>query len=96
MHKHQTAARADCLPVVGGGPAGLTVANRLSEDPTVNVLVIEAGPADAGEPEVEIPGLIGDDIGGLYDWNLSTVPQVYLDGQPRSLPQGRAMGGGTI
>ena len=48
--------------VVGGGPAGLTVANRLSEDPTVNVLVLEAGPADDGAPEDIVPGLIGYNI----------------------------------
>lgn len=72
------------------------MANRLSEDPTVNVLLLEAGPADVGEPIVNVPGFIGDNIGGLYDWNLSAVPQVYLDGQPRNIPQGRALGGGTV
>ena len=82
--------------MVGGGPAGLTVANRLSEDPSVNVLLLEAGPADTREPDVEIPGFIGDDIGSVYDWNLSTVAQTYLDGAPRSIPQGHALGGGTI
>lgn len=88
---------ADILQiVVGGGPSGLTVANRLSEDPNVNVLVLEAGPADVGEDIVYIPGFIGHDIGGQYDWNLSTVPQAYMDGNPRSIPQGRALGGGTV
>ena len=82
--------------IVGGGPSGLTVANRLSEDPNVNVLLLEAGPADVGEDIVYIPGFIGHDIGGRYDWNLSTVPQTYLDGNPRSIPQGRALGGGTL
>lgn len=82
--------------VVGGGPAGLTVANRLSEDPNVNVLLLEAGPADHGEDVVAVPGLIGHDVGGAYDWNLSTVPQTFLDGTQRSIPQGRALGGGTL
>lgn len=82
--------------IAGGGPAGLVVANRLSEDPTVNVLLLEAGPADVGEDIVYIPGFIGHDIGGRYDWNLSTVPQAFLDGNARSIPQGRALGGGTL
>lgn len=82
--------------IVGGGPSGLTVANRLSEDPAVNVLLLEAGPADIGEDIIAIPGFLGHGIGGTYDWNLSTVPQAYLDGNPRPIPQGRALGGGTL
>ena len=68
----------------------------MSEDPAVNVLLLEAGPADVGEPDVDVPGLIGYDIGSKYDWNLSTVPQTYLDGASRSIPQGHALGGGTV
>ncbi|EMC91735.1 hypothetical protein BAUCODRAFT_79531 [Baudoinia panamericana UAMH 10762] len=82
--------------VVGGGVAGLTVASRLSEDPTVKVLLLEAGPADNGELFVEVPGMIGNGIGTIYDWNLSTVPQAHLNGAPRSLPQGRGLGGGSL
>ena len=58
--------------------------------------MLEAGPIDDGESENVVPGLIGHNIGGAYDWNLSTVPQTYLDGQPRSIPQGRVLGGGTV
>jgi len=89
-------AIADLVLVVGGGPAGLTVANRLSEDPKVNVLLLEAGPADQGEPSVQLPAMIGNNIGSIYDWNLSTVAQTYLDAAPRSIPQGHALGGGTV
>lgn len=59
-------SHADCT-VVGGGPAGLTVANRLSEDPNITVLLIEAGPADRIPPYLEIPFIVGDGIGGPYD-----------------------------
>jgi hypothetical protein len=45
--------------VVGGGPSGLTVANRLSENPAINVLLLEAGPADNNEPWIQIPFFAG-------------------------------------
>ena len=60
------------------------------------MLLLEAGPADAAEPSTLVPGLIGSNIGSRYDWNLSTTPQMYLDGRARSLPQGRVLGGGTV
>ncbi|KAG9686578.1 alcohol oxidase, partial [Aureobasidium melanogenum] len=78
---------AKCLPlnsqlldsydyiVVGGGPSGLTVANRLSENPAVNVLLLEAGPADDNEPWIQIPFFAGQGVGSSLDWNLITVPQ---------------------
>ncbi|KAK4962955.1 hypothetical protein LTR10_000582 [Elasticomyces elasticus] len=82
--------------VVGGGVAGLTVASRLSHNPDVTVLLLEAGPADNHELFVEVPGMIGDGIGSIYDWNLSTVPQTALDGAPRSIPQGFGLGGSSL
>lgn len=45
---------------------------------------------------VEVPGMIGADLGTVYDWNLSTVAQTYLDGAARNIPQGHALGGGTL
>ncbi|KAK5117340.1 hypothetical protein LTR62_005957 [Meristemomyces frigidus] len=82
--------------VVGGGTAGLTVANRLSEDPSVNILVLEAGPADHGEDFITVPGMIGNGIGTIYDWNLSTTAQTSMDGKPRDIPQGHGLGGGSL
>jgi len=82
--------------VVGGGPSGLTVANRLSEDPATNVLLLEAGPADNNEPWIQIPFFAGQGVGSSLDWNLQTVPQTFLDGRTRALPQGRVLGGGTV
>ncbi|KAL8690531.1 MAG: hypothetical protein Q9218_004046 [Villophora microphyllina] len=82
--------------VVGCGISGLVVTNRLSEDPSVNVLCIEAGDADHYEPIIQDPVYVGADIGGIYDWDLSTTPQTQLDGATRPMPQGRVLGGGSI
>ncbi|KAJ8519275.1 hypothetical protein ONZ45_g3772 [Pleurotus djamor] len=59
--------------VAGGGTAGLVVAARLSEDPTVTVLVIEAGPANLNDEMIRIPAQYGAHFGKpSYDWNLET------------------------
>ncbi|KAH8649948.1 hypothetical protein BX600DRAFT_529023 [Xylariales sp. PMI_506] len=82
--------------VVGAGPGGLVVANRLTEDEDVTVLVLEAGPMDLREPGITFPSGIGSMVGSRYDWNLTTVAQTSLDGNTRSISQGHAVGGGTI
>ncbi|KAL8947949.1 MAG: hypothetical protein Q9222_005818 [Ikaeria aurantiellina] len=82
--------------VVGCGISGLVVTNRLSEDPSVNVLCIEAGDPDHYEPIIQDPVYVGADIGGIYDWDLSTTPQLQLDGATRPMPQGKVLGGGSI
>lgn len=63
--------------IVGGGTAGLVLANRLTEDKDINVLVLEAGTNKLNDPRITIPGLSS----ALYnndefDWNFKTVPQV--------------------
>lgn len=45
---------------------------------------------------VTIPGLIGDDLYTMYDWNFTTVPQDFLDNQTRPYNAGRVVGGGSI
>jgi hypothetical protein len=51
---------------------------------------------DHYEDLVLFPVDIGDEIGGVYDWNITSVPQTQLDGLTRSLPMGRVVGGGSI
>jgi choline dehydrogenase-like flavoprotein len=63
--------------VIGGGTAGLVVANRLTEDTNVRVLVVEAGADRTADPLVLTPGLVGALYGkDEYDWNFCSPPQV--------------------
>lgn len=65
--------------IVGGGTAGLAVAARLSEDPGVQVCVIEAGQSRLGDPNVDMPTGIGKMLNNPeYDWAFKSVPQVSL------------------
>ncbi|KAF1971220.1 alcohol oxidase [Bimuria novae-zelandiae CBS 107.79] len=81
--------------VVGAGPGGLTVANRLSEDKNVTVLVIEAGGFDQDEDFITIPGLAGGAVGTRYDWNISYAPDPALNGRVVPIPRGKVVGGST-
>ncbi|KAF4833698.1 Dehydrogenase xptC [Colletotrichum tropicale] len=85
--------------IIGGGTAGMTLASRLSAVPENTVLVIEAGSLDNYEAAVMIPrfypGASGFAPGTRYDWNLTTVPQTFLQGQTVNLTQGHAIGGSS-
>ncbi|KAF5985994.1 alcohol oxidase [Fusarium bulbicola] len=88
--------------IVGGGTAGLTIANRLSENPAVSVLVLEAGPLDDARNLsfpgglLPVPGTIGSGGWQKYQWGLTTEPQTYLNNQNVGIPQGKAVGGSSI
>ncbi|CZS89081.1 related to alcohol oxidase [Rhynchosporium agropyri] len=82
--------------IVGGGVSGLVVANRLTEDPNVSVLVLEAGDLDNYEDLILFPIEEGYGLGTKYDWNLWTVPQTSLDGAARPYNMGRGVGGGSL
>ncbi|KAK6201988.1 hypothetical protein LQW54_009201 [Pestalotiopsis sp. IQ-011] len=82
--------------VVGGGTAGLVVASRLSEDPTVSVLVLEAGPDNSSDPLVLTPGLVAAQYGQeKYDWNFTSEPQPGLNNRKINQARGRQLGGSS-
>ncbi|KAH8681511.1 GMC oxidoreductase [Xylariales sp. PMI_506] len=82
--------------IVGTGIGGLVVANRLSQTPELNILIIESGELDDRNDQVEIPGLIGLDNPQQYFANLTTAPQEFLNDRVLPFSQGRVVGGSTI
>ncbi|WQF81088.1 Putative glucose-methanol-choline oxidoreductase, FAD/NAD(P)-binding domain superfamily [Colletotrichum destructivum] len=85
----------DCI-VVGGGIAGSVVSNRLLEqDPTLKILLVEAGTNTHAVENIEWTDM-NNAIGGEYDWGFSSVPQVHLNNREIASPVGKGLGGGTI
>ncbi|TKY85547.1 hypothetical protein EX895_005709 [Sporisorium graminicola] len=84
--------------VVGGGLAGLVVANRLSSNPNITVAVIEAGGsgyADNQKFVVPAANLYDTSVGTQYDWQWKTTPQQGLSGRSANWPRGKVLGGSS-
>ncbi|MEO5688015.1 MAG: choline dehydrogenase [Burkholderiaceae bacterium] len=81
--------------VVGGGSGGCVLAARLSEDPSVSVALIEAGPADKNVL-IHVPaGLALLAQTHTANWNFNTVPQKGLNGRVGWQPRGKVLGGSS-
>jgi len=80
--------------IVGGGSAGCVLANRLSEDPSIEVLLLEAGGADSN-PLFRMPAGFAKMTKGVASWGWSTVPQKRLNGRVIWFTQAKVLGGGS-
>lgn len=80
--------------VVGAGSAGAVVAARLSEEPAVSVLLIEAG--DNGRHlNVQVPAAFPKQFNTKHDWNYTTEPEPWLDNRAIYHPRGKMLGGSS-
>jgi choline dehydrogenase-like flavoprotein len=80
--------------IVGGGSAGCVLANRLSADPSIKVLLLEAGGGD-GHPLFKMPAGFAKMTKGVASWGWSTVPQKHLGGRVLRYTQAKVIGGGS-
>ena len=81
--------------IIGAGSAGCTLASRLTEDPDVRVLVIEAGGSDRC-PLISVPLGWGRILfRRLFDWGYFTEPEPQLGGREIECARGRVLGGSS-
>src|SRR5215510_11221428 len=80
--------------IIGAGSAGCVLASRLSEDPTVKVLLLEAGGKDTAK-EIHMPVAFSKLFKGPNDWAYYTEPEGQLGDRSLYWPRGKVLGGSS-
>ncbi|KAJ3970847.1 GMC oxidoreductase-domain-containing protein [Lentinula raphanica] len=78
-----------------GGAGGSVVANHLTENPNIRVLLIEAGSSEFDDLNIEVPSFASRLTGSQFDWNFTTLPQSGLNGRSINYARGFVLGGST-
>jgi choline dehydrogenase len=87
--------RSTDFVIVGAGSAGCVLANRLSEDPAVQVTLLEAGGRDSSFLYRMPAGFFALMKSGQGNWNYESVPQAGLNGRAMYFPRGKVLGGSS-
>jgi len=81
--------------IVGAGSAGCVLAARLSEDPSVNVALLEAGGSDKSL-FIQMPTALSIPMNmDKYNWGFESQPEPYLENRRMDCPRGKVLGGSS-
>ncbi|MEO6171807.1 MAG: GMC family oxidoreductase N-terminal domain-containing protein, partial [Arenimonas sp.] len=81
--------------IVGAGSAGCVLANRLSEDPSISVCLLEAGSSD-WHPFIHMPAGLAKLVGKKgVNWDYNTAPDPHMNNRSLWWPRGKVLGGSS-